>query len=133
MTKTDIRVRYEETDRMGVVYYANYFVYFEVARTDFFKKMGFSYREMEDEKKLRFMVVEAKCSYKAPATYDDLITVATSVTKMRNTSMGFQYTVKRGNALIATGESIHVFTDSSGKPVRIPEKILKAFEKGLTA
>ena len=129
--KTEIRVRYEETDRMGVAYYAKYLVWFEVARTEFFKKIGFSYRALEEEKGLRFMVVDARCTYKSPVTYDDLIIIETEVKSVRNTSVSFHYIVKKDKTLVATGETSHVFTNTAGKPVRIPEGILKALEERL--
>lgn len=119
--KTKIRVRYEETDRMGVVYYANYFVWFEIARTEFFReKLGLSYRELEDKDKIGLMVINAKAVYKSPVTYDDLITVETYIAKVKNTSMVFDYKIYHNSTLVATGETSHVFTDSKGKPVRIP-------------
>jgi acyl-CoA thioester hydrolase len=123
---TEIRVRYQETDRMGVVYYGNFFIWFEVARTEFFRRAGVVYRELEEKERLRFMVVDAQCSYKAPATYDDLLTIETVVTRTRNTSLTFSYRVCRGEEYIATGETSHVFTDEKGKPVRIPGHVREA-------
>ena len=123
--ETTIRVRYEETDRMGVVYYANYLIWFEVARTEFFRRLGLPYTELEKEG-VRLMVVEAKCAYKSPATYDDLITVKTRITKMKNTSLVFLYDLYREKTLVATGESTHVFTDEKAKPVRIPGRVKEA-------
>lgn len=121
--KTDIRVRYEETDRMGVVYYANYLIWFEVARTELFKTLGISYRELEDKEGLRLMVVESKVNYKSPATYDDLVSVKTSIERIKNTSITFSYKIYRENKLLATGETAHAFTNKEGKPIRIPDKI----------
>lgn len=120
--KTEIRVRYEETDRMGVAYYGNYFTWFEVARSEHFRKLGLPYTELE-EKGLRLMVADTKCAYKTPVTYDDLIDVETEITNMKNTSFVFLYKIYHKRCLVATGESTHVFTDVKGKPVRIPEKI----------
>jgi len=121
--KTDIRVRYEETDRMGVVYYANYLIWFEVARTELFRTLGISYRELEDKKGLRLMVVESKVNYKSPATYDDLVSVETSIGRIKNTSIAFSYKVYRENKLLATGETAHAFTNREGKPIRIPDNV----------
>jgi len=118
--KTKIRVRYAETDRMGVVYYANYFVWFELARTEFFDALGLSYRELEDKEKIGLMVSGAKATYKTPTTYDDHITVESHIANIRNTSLMFLYKIHRGSTLIATGETSHVFIDSKGKPIRIP-------------
>ena len=121
--KTDIRVRYEETDRMGVVYYANYLIWFEVARTELFRTLGISYRELEDKNGLRLMVVESKVNYKSPATYDDLVSVETSIERIKNTSIVFSYKVYRENKLLATGETAHAFTNREGKLIRIPDNI----------
>ena len=124
--KTSIRVRYEETDRMGVAYYGKYLTWFEVARTDFFRKSGLSYRELEEKNELRLMVVDAKCTYKSPATYDDELNIETSIGKVKNTSMVFSYKIFRDRTLVATGETSHVFTNKNGRPIKIPEKIKAA-------
>jgi len=126
--KTNIRVRYEETDRMGIAYYGKYFVWFEVARTEFFRKIGLSYRRMEEERKVHFMVVGAQCTYKSPVTYDDSITIETGIKDMRNTSLTFSYTIKKGSTLVALGETVHVFTNMDRKPIKIPEEVRKALE-----
>ncbi len=123
---TTFRVRYEETDQMGVAYYANYLVWFEVARTEYFREKGLEYRKMEDEDKLFIPVVEAYCRYKAPLRYDDLITVITTLTDVGATRMTFEYEVKRGEKLIATGRTKHAFVNEAGKPVPIPEKVKKS-------
>ena len=122
---TEIRVRYEETDRMGVAYYGNYFVWFEVARTDFFREIGFPYVDLE-KKGFRVMVVEASCSYKSPATYDDLLKVETKIRNIKNTSLDFIYKIHRDKLLVASGETTHVFTTSGGKPTKIPEDLKKS-------
>lgn len=121
--KISVRVRYEETDRMGVVYYANYFVWFEIARTEFFRDTGLSYRDLEEKKEIRLMVADAKCSYRSPATYDDLLVVETRLAKLKNTSLAFYYQISNESVLIATGETTHVFTDKKGKPIRIPQGV----------
>ena len=124
--KTKIRVRYEETDRMGVVYYGNYFIWFEVARTELFRSLGISYREIEEKDGLYLVVASARCDYKLPATYDDIVTVETNLIALKNTSIVFEYTLKRGGSIIAKGESSHVFTNKKGRPVKMPEKIKSA-------
>lgn len=121
-SRCTVRVRYQETDNMGVVYYANYFVWFEVARTEMLRGAGISYSAIEDGGAF-MMVVSASCRYRHPARYDDEIVVEARITDMRNTSMKFSYDLYVGDRLIATGETAHVFTDKSGKPVRIPESI----------
>ena len=120
--ETTIRVRYQETDSMGVVYYANYLVWFEVARTEYMRASGICYRAME-EKGMYMMVAEVRCRYKAPARYDDIVRIQAWIPKIKNSSMQFEYKLCIGDKLIATGESIHVFTGRSGRPVRIPEEI----------
>ncbi len=116
-----IRVRYEETDAMGVVYYANYLVWFEVARTEFLRSAGFSYRRMEEEG-YRLMVVEASCKYESPCRYDDLVTIQAGLSGIRNTSLSFDYKVLLDGKVAATGKTAHVFTDASTKPVRMPQE-----------
>ena len=124
--KTNIRVRYEETDRMGVVYYGNFFTWFEVGRTELFRDIGLSYRTLEETDGIRLMVIEARCNYKSPVTYDDLISVETSLGKIRNTSLAFSYKIYLDSTLVATGETSHVFTDKSGRPIKIPETVRRA-------
>lgn len=119
---TTIRVRYEETDRMGVVYYGKYFVWFEVARTEHFRKLGLTYSELE-KSGLRIMVVDARCTYKNPVTYDDLIDIETRISQVKNTSMVFTYELYNEGKLVAKGETGHVFTNEKGKPVKIPSSI----------
>jgi len=120
--ETEIRVRYQETDNMGVVYYANYFIWFEVARTEYLRSAGISYRQLE-EKGMYLMVAGASCQYKSPAKYDDVVRIQTWISKMKNSSLDFAHKLYIGDRLIATGESIHVFTNSSGRPIRIPKEI----------
>src|SRR5271157_6481407 len=92
-TSSTVRVRYAETDQMGVVYYANYLVWFEIGRTDFCAQHGFAYREMEHEDGLYIMVAEARCRYKAPAHYDDELVVRTRLTGMRRRVLVFGYEI----------------------------------------
>lgn len=120
--ETELRVRYQETDSMGVVYYANYLVWFEVARTEHFKSFGVSYRDMEADG-LYLMVAGVTCQYKSPARYDDLVRVESWVPEVKNSSLKFGYKLFVGDRLIATGESVHVFTNKSGKPIRVPQNI----------
>ena len=121
-SEVDIRVRYEETDKMGVVYYANYFVWFEIARTEFFRERGVSYRELEEKRGIKFMVVDAYCRYKKSAHYDDLIAVKTSADIVRATSVRFNYEVKREDDILAVGNTFHVFVVGD-KACRIPQDI----------
>jgi acyl-CoA thioester hydrolase len=119
--RTDINVRYAETDRMGVVYYANYFLWFEVARTEYLKSKGLSYRQLEEKNGIYLMVVEASCKYKQSATYDDDVVIETWVTGIKNVSLAFEYNVYLNGALIAEGKTVHVCTDKGRRPVKIPQ------------
>ncbi len=120
--ETQIRVRYQETDNMGVVYYANYLVWFEVARTEYLRREELSYRKMEEDG-MYLMVASASCQYKSPARYDDVVKVETWIPEIKNSSLKFEYKISLGERLIATGESVHVFTNKSGRPLRVPEEI----------
>jgi len=126
--ETHIRARYQETDNMGVVYYANYFTWFEIARSEYFRSLGISYRELE-KRGLFMMVASASCEYKSPSQYDDVIRIQAWVPEVRNTSMKFAYKLFVGERLIANGESSHVFTDKNRKPVRIPQEIGDVYMK----
>ncbi len=120
----EYRVRYGDTDKMGIGYYGNYFTWFEAARTEYFRALGLPYTECE--KKGYFLpVVETSAKYYSPSTYDDLLVVRTSVSKLGMTSIRFEYRVfqKASQQLVATGFSVHAFVDKSMKPVRMPEEI----------
>jgi len=130
-TNTTLRVRYAETDQMGIVYYANYLVWFELGRTDFCQQHGFRYRDMEREDGLYIMVAEARCRYKAPARYDDDILVRTCLRAVRKRVLVFGYEVYRQaeDELLAEGETVHVVTDRDGHPRALPDKYRELFLK----
>lgn len=132
-TESRLRVRYAETDQMGVVYYANYLVWFEIGRTDFCHRHGFAYREMEQIDGLFIMVAEARCRYKAPARYDDDLVVRTTLRAMRKRVLTFGYEVLRPatNELLAEGETVHVITDREGRPRVLPDKYRELFLSGV--
>jgi len=134
-TDTSLRVRYAETDQMGVVYYANFLIWFEIGRTDFCRQHGFAYREMEDQDGLYIMVAEARCRYKAPAHYDDEILVRTCLKEMRRRVLIFRYEVYRPltDELLAEGETVHVITDREGHPRSLPDKYRDLFLSGVKA
>ncbi len=124
----DFRVAYADTDRMGVVYYANYLVLFERGRTELLRHMGFCYRDIEENDKVFLPVIESSCQYMAPAYYDDLIRVRTFVSDVGRASVSFRYeieNVQTGRALVK-GSTKHPFVSQSWKPVRAPEKVRKA-------
>jgi acyl-CoA thioester hydrolase len=123
-----VRVRYAETDAMGVAYYANYLVWFEVARTDLLRSLGWSYREMEAGGVL-LPVIEASCQYRHPARYDDELDIRTEGRVTSPIRMEFTYeVVLRGRqGPIATGQTVHVALGKSGRPCRLPHQITGAF------
>jgi acyl-CoA thioester hydrolase len=120
---TVVNVRYAETDQMGVVYYANYLVWFEVGRVAWCRARGFHYRDMELDDE-RFMVVaEVNCRYRAPARFDDDIMIRTAIASATDKVIRFKYEVQnhKTGQLLATGESVHVVTDRQFRPARLPE------------
>ena len=125
---TTLRVRYAETDQMGVVYYANYFVWFEVARTDLLRSLGWSYREME-EGGGALPVLEASCHYRRPARYDDEIEIRTDgrLTSPVRIEFDYEVHVRAEGQPIATGRTAHAAVTKAGKPCRLPARIAEAF------
>ena len=117
-----LRVRYAETDKMGVVYHANYLIWFEIGRTEFCRARGFSYREMEENDDAFLVVAESYCRYKAPAYYDDELLVRTHITELRRRSLRFGYEIVRlsDSKVIAEGETGHVVTDGTGRVRSFP-------------
>ncbi|MBS4025742.1 MAG: acyl-CoA thioesterase [Clostridia bacterium] len=118
MNKTEIRVRYQETDQMGMVYNANYFVWFEVGRTSLCRSLGVSYREMEGQG-VALPVVEARCKYKKPAVYDDLVTVETVITNLTPVRIQFSYRIFREDELLVEGDTTHAFTTREAKLLKL--------------
>lgn len=129
--ETRIRVRYAETDQMGVVYYANYLVWMEVGRVELLRQLGFDYKSMEIEDDCHIPVVEATCRYRAPAHYDDEIIIETKATVLRGYILKFRYRILRGEdrQLLTEGETVHVITDSKMQRRVLPEKYLQAFRE----
>jgi acyl-CoA thioester hydrolase len=125
---TTVRVRYAETDQMGVVYYANYFVWFEVARADLLRQNGWTYREMEDAG-VMLPVIDAQCEYLRPARYDDEIEIRTEGLILSPVRMSFTYEVRASgrDGLVATGRTLHAAVDRTGRPCRLPERIAEVF------
>lgn len=128
-----LRVRYAETDQMGVVYHANYFVWFEVGRVELLRQLGFSYRDMEQDDECFIAVVDARCRYKAPARYDDELLVRTHLKNVRESLVHFGYELLRGSdgALLAEGETTHIVTDALMKVRPIPEKYMQVFRSAM--
>jgi acyl-CoA thioester hydrolase len=126
-----VRVRYAETDQMGVVYHANYFIWFEVGRVELLRQLGFSYRDMEQNDHCFIAVVDARCRYKAPARYDEEIIVRTHLKNVRESLVHFGYELVRegDGTVLAEGETTHIVTDAEMKVTAIPEKYLKVFRE----
>jgi acyl-CoA thioester hydrolase len=118
-------VRYAETDQMGVVYYANYLVWFEVGRTDLLRHSGWTYREMERDG-FSLPVVEAHCEYRQPARYDDVIEIRTRGRLMSPVRVRFEYEIVRAEdeVVLASGHTVHASLDRSLRPRRLPDRVL---------
>ncbi|MGE0363716.1 MAG: acyl-CoA thioesterase [Vicinamibacterales bacterium] len=119
---SSIRVRYAETDQMGIAYYANYLVWFEVARTDWLRAAGLTYRSLEAQG-LFLPVIEAHCAYRAPARYDDALAVRAVARLVSPARLAFDYDITGPDGAVASGSTVHAFTDGRGRPVRVPASI----------
>lgn len=115
---------------MGVVYYANYFVWMEIARVAYCREVGFEYRDMEREAGAFLAVTEARCQYRSPARFDDEVVLSCRVTESRSRSVRFAYEMHRGDELLASGETLHTITDASGGTIRLPEAYRQYFPLG---
>lgn len=134
MVSTQLRVIYGDTDRMGVVYYANYLRYFEAGRNEFIRAKGLRYRDFEERHRLVLPVTEAAVQYKLPARYDDLITVETRLDQVRRASARFFYRlVGQGGELFATGHTVHACVDLDGRVRRMPQELLERLTAGEAA
>lgn len=133
VNETRLRVRYAETDQMGVVYHSNHFIWFEVGRVELLRQLGFSYRDMESEDGRFIAVAEAKCRYRAPARYDEEIVVRTELLNVRDSVVHFGYELRRAEdrTLLAEGETTHIVTDAEMKVAALPKKYLKVFRAAL--
>ncbi len=129
--ETKLRVRYAETDQMGVVYHSNYVIWFEVGRVEMLRQLGFTYRDMEREDGTHIAVVEVRCRYKAPARYDNLVSVRTRLLNVRDSLLHFGYEIVRDEdgALLAEGETIHIVVDGEFQRVQLPQKYRSSFLK----
>ena len=129
--ETRLRVRYAETDQMGVVYHSNYIIWQEVGRVEFMRQLGFTYREMEEHDQLHLPVVEVRCRYKAPARYDDELIIRTHIGRLRSSLIQFQYEVLRADdgLLLAEGESTHVSVNAAMQKTPFPEKYMSVFRR----
>ena len=130
-SKVFIKVRYQETDQMGVVYHGNYFTWFEVSRIELLDQLGCRYRDLEKE---GFMLPVLHCEAKflMPARFDDSLEVIATIGEIPRARITISYEVTRGADLLARGQTVHAFTDTSGKLVRPPERFLQAFSRHST-
>ena len=122
--RTRVRVRYAETDCMGVVYYSNYLVWFEVGRTEWLRDTGWTYRDMEGDG-ISLPVIEAHCEYRQSARYDDELDIVTRAALLTPVRVRFEYEVIRvsDGAIAAAGYTVHAALDSAGKPCRLPARV----------
>jgi acyl-CoA thioester hydrolase len=132
VNESRIRVRYAETDQMGVVYHANYLVWFEVGRVELLRQLGFAYKEMEEQDNCFIAVVDVHCRYKSPARYDDEITVRTWLKNIRESVIQFGYElVRQDGTLLAEGGTTHIVADAQMQKTSLPEKYMKVFRQAL--
>lgn len=122
-----IRVRYQETDAMGVLHHANYFTYFEMGRTELLRANGVAYRDLE-ESGLLMVIVKIGCSYKRPAKYDDVLTLKTRTVRVTAAKIEHEYQLLRGDELLSEGHSTLACVDRQGKVQRVPQSL--QFEEG---
>ncbi len=122
--ETTLRVRYVETDQMGVVYHSNFLIWFEVGRVEAMRELGFDYKDMEREDGCFIAVVDARCRYKSPAYYDEQILVRTKLANVRGSLIHFHYDIVRARdgTLLAEGETMHIVTDRNMQKREMPDK-----------
>lgn len=122
--ESHLRVRYAETDQMGVVYHTNYLIWMEIGRTDYCRRCGFQYATMEREEGAFLAVAQAQCRFLASARYDDEIVIQTRLGELRSRQIKFSYSIHRqiDNLLLAEGETVHIVINREGRPMRFPPK-----------
>jgi acyl-CoA thioester hydrolase len=125
---TDVRVRYKDTDRMGVVYYGNYLTFFEVGRAEYMRELGFPYSQLE-AMGYSLVVTEAAAKYHANVGYDSLVKVKTAITDLRRVRVRFEYEIISTDKLkLVTGHTVHACMSSENKPVRLPSDMIEIME-----
>ena len=131
--KTEIRVRYKDTDRLGVVYYGNYLTFFEVARAEYMREIGYPYSELE-AKGYTLVVSEASAKYHGNVGYDAVVTVQSAITEVRPVRVRFDYRVVDGDGrLLVIGHTVHACVNAENKPTRLPPELRKIVEPRVTA
>ena len=128
MSSSLVRVRYAETDKMGVVYHSNYLIWFEIGRTDWLRETGCTYRDLEADG-IQLPVIEAHCEYRQGARYDDEVEILTQAKKLSPVRVQFDYeAIRRADgARLATGHTVHATVDRDGRPVRMPDRVKDLF------
>jgi acyl-CoA thioester hydrolase len=129
--ETTVRVRYAETDQMGVVYHANYLIWFEVGRVELIRQMGLDYKSMEQDYGCGIAVVDASVRYKSPARYDEEITIRTRLAAFRGPVIRFEYTVLRAETILCEGATVHVVVDRAMKRASLPAPYASVFQQHL--
>ena len=130
-SEAKIRVRYAETDKMGVVYHSNFIVWFEVGRVELLRQAGLRYRDLERQHDCHIAAVDVRCRYKSPAYYDDEVTVRTRLKNVRGSLLHFSYEVLRGEdgVVLAEGETTHIVVNSKMEKTQLPAELVKAFSR----
>ena len=125
-----LRVRYAETDKMGVVYHSNFFIWMEIGRVELMRELGFDYKQMEIEDDCHLPVVDARCRYKSPAYYDEEIVVRTELRNLRGSLMHFGYEIMRSSdgAILAEGETTHIVVNAEMEKRQLPDRYRAAFQ-----
>lgn len=122
-----LRVRYAETDQMGVAYHANYFIWMEIGRVEYCRSIGIRYKDMEETDGVLLAVVDAQCRFASPARYDDEVIIKTWISRANRRLIEFSYELRTEANHLASGSTRHVFLSPDMRPVRLPEKYHEAF------
>jgi len=127
--RIEVRVRYADTDAMGVVYHSNYLIWFEMGRTELIRKTGIPYKDME-KLGVSLPVIEARVFYKSPARYDDVLVVETNLAELKRSKFKLYYRIycKHTDKISAEGYTVHCFLSRSGKPIRAPENVFSTLK-----
>jgi len=127
---TSIRVRYQETDKMGIAYHGNYFTWMEVARIELLDSIGCPYKELEANGYL-LPVIRCECEFKSPARFDDIIDIEVRMPKLDQVRLNLEYSLRKGETLLAMAKTTHAFVDLSGRVVRPPDQFVQKVKKVL--
>jgi acyl-CoA thioester hydrolase len=133
--ETHLRVRYAETDQMGVVYYANYYIWMELGRVELVRSLGMNYKELEDKEGLLLAVIESNCRYLRPARYDQQITVVTTVAEFTHRIVEFTYEIRNSadGEVLAKGTTKHMWLNRDWRPTRLPDKYMEILQGAVNA